>query len=147
MEQYKGIPYGISSFKQLRREGLYFVDKSQYIQKLENSGHFLFLIRPRRFGKSIFLNMLRAYYDVNESDSFDTLFDDLWIKEHPTPEKCGYQVIYLDFSRVGGRSADLEQNFDGYCGIQLDAFSVAYKRFYPEGFTEAFIISRPPARN
>jgi len=137
MEQYKGIPYGISSFKQLRREGLYFVDKSQYIQKLENSGHFLFLIRPRRFGKSIFLNMLRAYYDVNESDSFDTLFDDLWIKEHPTPEKCGYQVMYLDFSRVGGRSIDLEQNFDGYCGIQLDAFSVAYKRFYPEGFTEA----------
>ena len=41
--------------------------------------------------------MLRAYYDVNESDSFDTLFDD----EHPTPEKCGYQVMYLDFSRVG----------------------------------------------
>ena len=98
MEQYKGIPYGISNFKQLRREGLYFVDKSQYIQKLEESGHFLFLIRPRRFGKSIFLNMLRAYYDVNESDSFDTLFDDLWIKEHPTPEKCGYQVMYLDFS-------------------------------------------------
>jgi hypothetical protein len=67
MEQYKGIPYGISSFKQLRREELYFVDKSQYIQKLENSGHFLFLIRPRRFGKSIFLNMLRAYYDLNDA--------------------------------------------------------------------------------
>ena len=103
MEQFKGIPYGISNFKQLRRENLYFVDKSHYIQKLEESGHFLFLIRPRCFGKSIFLNMLRAYYDVNESASFDTLFDDLWIKEHPTPEKCGYQVMYMDFSRVGGR--------------------------------------------
>ncbi|MBQ4391986.1 MAG: AAA family ATPase, partial [Prevotella sp.] len=97
MADFKRIPYGISNFKQLRRESLYFVDKSEYIQRLEDTDHFLFLIRPRRFGKSIFLNMLRAYYDVNEADNFDTLFDGLWIKEHPTPEKCGYQVLYLDF--------------------------------------------------
>jgi hypothetical protein len=134
MEQYKGIPYGISNFKQLRREGLYFVDKSQYIQKLEKSGHFLFLIRPRRFGKSIFLNMLRAYYDVNESDSFDTLFDDLWIKEHPTPEKCGYQVIYFDFSRVGGKIDELSKNFNEYCGMMLESFADRYEAYYYEGF-------------
>lgn len=134
MEQYKGIPYGISNFKQLRREGLYFVDKSQYIQKLEESGHFLFLIRPRRFGKSIFLNMLRAYYDVNESDSFDTLFGDLWIKEHPTPEKCGYQVIYFDFSRVGGKIDELSKNFNEYCGMMLESFADRYESYYYEGF-------------
>ena len=88
MTQFKLIPYGISNFKQLRREGLYFVDKTQYIQKLEESGHFLFLIRPRRFGKSIFLNMLRAYYDLNDaSDILIRYSMDLWIKEHPTPEK------------------------------------------------------------
>ena len=137
MADFKRIPYGISNFKQLRRENLYFVDKSEYIQRLEDTDHFLFLIRPRRFGKSIFLNMLRAYYDVNEADNFDKLFDGLWIKEHPTPEKCGYQVLYLDFSRVGGNINELEQNFDGYCGIMLDSFAESYKRFYPEGFPQA----------
>lgn len=136
MEQFKRIPYGISNFKQLRREGLYFVDKSKYILQLEQTGHFLFLIRPRRFGKSIFLNMLRAYYDLNDAKDYDALFDGLWIKDHPTPEKNGYQVMYFDFSRVGGKIADLEQNFDGYCSIQLDAFAESYKRFYPEGFVE-----------
>lgn len=136
MADFKRIPYGISSFKQLRREKLYFVDKSEYIARLEESDNFLFLIRPRRFGKSLFLNMLHAYYDVNEKNNFDTLFDGLWIKEYPTPEKNGFQVMYLDFSRVGGKSADLEQNFDGYCGIQLDAFAESYKAFYPEGFAQ-----------
>ena len=134
MEQYKGIPYGISSFKQLRREGLYFVDKSQYIQKLENSGHFLFLIRPRRFGKSIFLNMLRAYYDLNDASHFDTLFDGLWIKEHPTPEKSVYQVIYFDFSRVGGKIDELSKNFNEYCGMMLESFADRYESYYYEGF-------------
>ena len=117
------MPYGISNFKQVRREGLYFVDKSEYIQKLEYTDHFLFLIRPRRFGKSIFLNMLRAYYDLNEADAFDTLFDGLWIKEHPTPEKNNYQVLYFDFSRIGGLNDELKKNFDDYCGIMLDSFA------------------------
>ena len=95
MSQFKRIPYGISNFKQLRREGLYFVDKSQYIQQLEQTGHFLFLIRPRRFGKSIFLNMFRAYYDLNDAKDYEMLFDGLWFKEHPTPEKSIYQVSIL----------------------------------------------------
>ena len=69
MEQFRGIPYGISNFKQLRRENLYYVDKSQYISKLEQTGHFLFFIRPRRFGKNLFLNMLCAYYDMNEAEA------------------------------------------------------------------------------
>ena len=137
MGLFKRMPYGISNFKQVRREGLYFVDKSEYIQKLEYTDHFLFLIRPRRFGKSIFLNMLRAYYDLNEADAFDTLFDGLWIKEHPTPEKNNYQVLYFDFSRIGGLNDELKKNFDDYCGIMLDSFADSYQRFYPEGFAQA----------
>ena len=137
MEQFKRIPYGISNFKQLRREGKYYVDKSEYIKRLEETDNFLFLIRPRRFGKSIFLNMLRAYYDLNEADAFDTLFDGLWIKEHPTPEKNNYQVLYFDFSRISGLNDELKQNFDGYCGIMLDSFASRYERFYPAGFAQA----------
>ncbi len=136
MEKFKRIPYGISNFKQLRRENLYFVDKTPYIKRLEDSDHFLFLIRPRRFGKSIFLNMLCAYYDLNEKDSFDTLFDGLWIKEHPTPEKNGFQVLKLDFSRIVGGREKLIQSFDGYCGTMLDGFAERYKTLYPDGFVE-----------
>lgn len=84
---FKGIPYGISNFKQLRNEGLYYVDKTMYIEKLEQAGHFLFFIRPRRFGKSLILNMLAAYYDMAEQSRFDTLFDGLYVKDYPTQEK------------------------------------------------------------
>ena len=136
MSQYKRIPYGISNFKQLRREDLYFVDKSRYIQTLEQAGHFLFLIRPRRFGKSIFLNMLRCYYDLNDAKDYDALFDGLWIKDHPTPEKSCYQVVYFDFSRVGGSIDELPKNFNEYCGMMLDSFADRYESFYYEGFAK-----------
>jgi hypothetical protein len=61
----KQIPYGISSYKTIRKENAYYVDKTQYIPQLELAGKFLFLIRPRRFGKSSFLSMLECYYDID----------------------------------------------------------------------------------
>ena len=60
MEKIKLLTYGISDFRQLRQEGKYIVDKTKYIPVLEEMDNFLFLIRPRHFGKSIFLSMLRA---------------------------------------------------------------------------------------
>ena len=81
------LPYGISDFKQLRAENLYYVDKTMYLPVMEDTDHFLFLIRPRRFGKSIFLSMLRAYYDIKERDNFQSLFEGLWIADHPTENR------------------------------------------------------------
>ena len=57
----KELPYGISSFEEIRNNDMYCVDKTMYLPRLERAGHFLFLIRPRRFGKSVFLSMMRAY--------------------------------------------------------------------------------------
>ena len=68
----KMLPYGISSFEELREKDRYCVDKSMYLPKLELAGDFLFLIRPRRFGKSIFLSMLRSYYDMESQDASTT---------------------------------------------------------------------------
>ena len=82
---FKRIPYGIADFKQVRNENLYFVDKTIFFEKMENAGHFLFLVRPRRFGKSLFLDMLETYYDINEKDNFQELFKGLYVAEHPTP--------------------------------------------------------------
>ena len=51
----KGIPYGVANFEQVRKENLYYVDKTMYLPLLEETSDYLFLIRPRRFGKSVFL--------------------------------------------------------------------------------------------
>lgn len=130
------IPYGISDFKQLRRENKYYVDKTMYLPLMEEQGNFLFLIRPRRFGKSIFLSMMRAYYDVNERESFEGLFSGLWIADHPTAERGNYQVLYMDFSRIGGSTEQLEEFFGNYCNAMLDDFIDRYAPFYGEGYVE-----------
>ena len=130
------LPYGISDFKQLRRENLFYVDKTIYLPVMEDTDHFLFLIRPRRFGKSVFLSMLRSYYDINERDRFGELFEGLWIADHPTRERGKFQILYLDFSMIGGTSDVLERNFDAYCCMMLDAFATQYAKYYAEDFVE-----------
>lgn len=112
---FKRIPYGISDFKQVRKENKYLVDKTMYFERMERAGNFLFLVRPRRFGKSLFLNMLEAYYDINEKDNFQELFKGMYVAEHPTENRNLYQVLHLDFSLVGSDLDHLEENFNRYC--------------------------------
>ena len=76
MEKYKLLPYGISNYAQIKREGKYMVDKTKYLELMERAGNFLFFIRPRRFGKSLFLSMMGSYYDIEAKDKFDLLFGD-----------------------------------------------------------------------
>ncbi len=64
------VPYGVSDFMLVRRDDMYYVDKTMYLPKLEDENNNLFFIRPRRFGKSIFLSMLHAYYDIRQKDNF-----------------------------------------------------------------------------
>ena len=135
MSTIKRLPYGISDFTDLRRKGCYYTDKTQYIPTMEAAGDFLFLIRPRRFGKSVFLSMLAAYYDIARQDKFDELFDGLWIQQHPTEEKGQYQVIHLDFSQATvGLDGTLKQRFDKYCYMQYESFADKYSSFYEPNF-------------
>ena len=134
----KGIPYGVSRFEEVRSKNRYYVDKTMYLPLIEEASDYLFLIRPRRFGKSVFVSMMQAYYDIAKKDSFDTLFDGLWIKEHPTPLKNAFQMIYFDFSIVGTGfdEGSLEQNFNKYCCQVLDVFAETYAAFYDAGFEQ-----------
>ena len=136
MEPIRLLPYGISDFRQLRREGKYYVDKTMYIPEMEDADNFLFLIRPRRFGKSIFLSMLRAYYDINERDHFSEIFKGLWIADHPTRWRGEFQVMYFDFSQVGGTGEALQKNFDSYLGYVLNEFAHNYAAYYEADFVE-----------
>lgn len=132
----KRIPYGISNFKQLREENKYLVDKTMFFEQMELAGNFLFLVRPRRFGKSLFLNMLEAYYDINEKDNFEKLFAGLYVADHPTESKNKYQVMHLDFSRVGSDVEQLQDNFDCYLGMRCESFARQYARFYSDDFLD-----------
>lgn len=137
MEQYKQIPYGVSSFVEVVEQNLYYVDKTMYLPLLEEQPRYLFLIRPRRFGKSIFLNMLYAYYDIRQKDKFEARFGNLWIGSRPTPLQGVYQVLHLDFSRVGGQAeGTLIQNFESYFAGSLDNFASLYEPYYYPGFAQ-----------
>ncbi len=127
---YKLVPYGISDFEQVRKENKYLVDKTMFFEKMERAGNFLFLVRPRRFGKSLFLDMLESYYDINQKDNFQELFKGLYVADHPTKEQGQFQVLHLDFSLVGSDLENLYENFNSYCCDVMNTFIDNYKKYY-----------------
>ena len=137
----KRLPYGINDFEAVIEQNQYYVDKTMYLPLLENQPSNIIFIRPRRFGKSIFLSMLHAYYDCSKKEKFQTLFGDLWVGKHPTPLQGKYQVLHLDFSYVGGSIDKLEDNFDMYLRVKLDGFMRIYQDSYLEDFKEKFFKS------
>lgn len=137
----KRLPYGINDFEAIIEQNQYYVDKTMYLPLLENQPSNIFFIRPRRFGKSIFLSMLHAYYDCSKKEKFQALFGDLWVGKHPTPLQGKYQILHLDFSYVGGSIDKLEENFDMYLRVKLDGFMRIYQEFYLTDFKEKFFKS------
>ena len=137
----KRLPYGINDFEAVIEQNQYYVDKTMYLPLLENQPSNIFFIRPRRFGKSIFLSMLHAYYDCSKKEKFQTLFGDLWVGKHPTPLQGKYQILHLDFSYVGGSIEKLEENFNMYLRVKLDGFMRVYQEFYLADFKEKFFKS------
>ena len=129
-QQVKLVPYGVADFVTVIEQNLYYVDKTMFIPELEKQPRNLFFIRPRRFGKSIFLSMLYSYYDCTQSHKFQSLFGNLWIGQHPTPLQGKYQVLFLDFSQITGNIDKLETKFNSYLSINLDAFVRQYSEYY-----------------
>lgn len=129
-QQVKLVPYGVADFATVIEQNLYYVDKTMFIPELEKQPRNLFFIRPRRFGKSIFLSMLYSYYDCTQSHKFQSLFGNLWIGQHPTPLQGKYQVLFLDFSQITGNMDKLETKFNSYLSINLDAFVRQYSEYY-----------------
>jgi hypothetical protein len=141
MDEYKKLPYGIANFRNLIEGDFYYVDKTPFIEKMSGTP-FLVILRPRRFGKSLFLSMLSCYYDVNCRDNFDTLFKGTWIADNPTNECGKYQVLALDFSRIGSKSpADLEEKFNIYCCDRVNRFMDRYKAYYPQHIYQSILDS------
>ena len=117
------IPYGVKDFRRIRLEGRYYVDKTEFIRKMEERADFLFFVRPRRFGKSLLCETLRCYYDVAEKGDFERLFGGLDIGRDPTGRQGSFFVLTLDFSRVNVcEGVTWAEKFASYMDIRLDTF-------------------------
>lgn len=139
------IPYGESNFKKVIEEGFVYIDKTDYIPKLEAAGSHIFLLRPRRFGKSLFLSMLEYYYDVARKDEFETLFGKLYIGQHPTPLRNTYPVLFMDFSGIdteGGHEAIFQR-----INEKVDTYLLSFLRryAYPEATQQEIKAKTSPA--
>ena len=132
----KKIPYGMTDFESIIRDGYYYVDKTQYIEKVENISRFFFFVRPRRFGKSLFLNMQGLYYDINKKDKFEESFGELYIGKHPTPNRNKYLVLTLNFSSVASDMETLKQTFNTYCKLVMSAFAKDYSDLLGKNIAE-----------
>ena len=132
----KRIPYGMMNFEALREDDCYYVDKTRFIEKIEQANKFFFYIRPRRFGKSLTVSMLRYYYNILTADKFDKLFGDLWIGSHPTPERNSYLILYLNFAVVNAELNDYRKSLDAHCNTEFNFFCDIYSDYLPAGLKE-----------
>ena len=103
----KKIPYGESNFKNIILEDSLYIDKTRFIEALENNHKYPIFLRPRRFGKSLFVSTLWYYYDENYKDLWPDLFGDLYIGQHPTPLKSSYKILFFEFSGIVTDSAEM----------------------------------------
>ena len=137
------IPYGVADYVKLRTRGHYFVDKTHYLPLLEQSGEFLFLIRPRRFGKSLLQSVMECYYDAEWAKQFDDLFGGTWIHAQPTPERGQYLTLRFDFSMVAtSQPEQIAASFDAHLRLRIDDLLVRHATAIPPEDAEA--IRREP---
>ncbi|HLP48046.1 MAG TPA: AAA family ATPase [Candidatus Kapabacteria bacterium] len=128
-ETVKHIPYGVSDYARIVQRNYYYVDKTPYLAAVEKAGDYLFLIRPRRFGKSLFVAVMESYYDVLYKNRFEELFKRTWIYEHPTEERAQYLTLVLNFSAVDPDLDKVETSFLHHVQMNAVAFVHRYRDF------------------
>ena len=136
------IPYGEADFRRIRLNRWLYVDKTRFLRRLEEE-RYAFLIRPRRFGKSLWVSLLENYYDRFWADGFDATFAGTDIGQHPTGEQSRYVTLRFNFSMVNDKLETLEREFETYCLIALRGTL----RRHPDLFPEAAVrdILAPPS--
>ncbi len=141
MQPVKRIPYGIADYRRMKLDKMYYVDKTRFIPLIEAAPYYLFFIRPRRFGKSLWLSLLDAYYDINARDDFDALFGDTWIGSHPTPERHSYLTMTFNFATVNPDMQMLQASFERHGQAVLNDFLDRYAAYFE---AERTAIVAPP---
>lgn len=133
------LPYGEANFEKIRTEGYFYVDKTRYIELLEHlpESHVV-ILRSRRFGKTLFANMLQYYYDQRHADRFETLFKGTYIYDHPTPKHHAYLILSFNFSGINtetlenaneGFTFEVRSNVRLFMGLYKEHFSETERKF------------------
>ncbi|NIM12250.1 MAG: AAA family ATPase [Candidatus Aminicenantes bacterium] len=122
----KRIPYGLADYEKIVLGNYYYVDKTQYLPLIEEAGDYLFFIRPRRFGKSLFLSIMETYYDISRSDQFDLFYKGTHIHGYPTLEKNKYLILKFNFSTVDPDYKRLETSFLNNVRTVVNSFLSKY---------------------
>jgi hypothetical protein len=130
----KRLPYGNSNFERIMTENYAYVDKTRFIEQLENeSNPYQFFIRPRKFGKSLFFTLLEHYYDTNRAKNFEKLFGELYIGQHPTPKRNSYAVMKFDFSGINTSGEDgFRLSFSNKIQGAVRQFIEIYRNLFPD---------------
>ena len=128
---YPLIPYGWADFRAMRLEGRLYVDKTRFLRPLEDE-RFVFLIRPRRFGKSCWLSLLENYYDRSWASEFEQVFGGLDIGREPTENRHSFVTLRFDFSVVHDAPETLEREFEDYCGDVIQRSMERHPALFPQ---------------
>ena len=141
------LPYGISNFAKLAQEGYHVVDRTPFIAQIEQMNEpYLFFLRPRRFGKSLFISLLQCYYGIEYQAEFNALFGAYKIGQMPTPLANQFLVLKLDFSHINTQSR--ESTFAGFLeNIKqgISNFLSTYTQYYTEADHAYILATEDPA--
>ncbi len=129
---FKRIPYGVADFEKIQCDNLYYVDKTAFIPQLEAAAYYIFLIRPRRFGKSLWVSVLENYYDINKTDRFQELFRETYIGQRPTGERNSYLILTFNFSMINPDVRFVDQSFEANGKTVIHDFLERYRSFFDE---------------
>jgi len=133
----KKIPYGVTDYEAIKTGHAYYVDKTSYIKEIEKAGKYLFFIRPRRFGKSLFLSMLESYYDIAKKEQFELFYKGTDIFNNPTKERNSHLILKFNFSAVNPGINHVERSFTDYIKEVGEVFVTKYKEFLQVNDTES----------
>ena len=124
----KKLPYGISEYERIKENDYYYIDKTMYIEKLENLAEpYIMFLRPRKFGKTLFTSTLENYYDLRKADKFEKLYGDTYIGKNPTRLKNSYHILKFNFS---GISTDTpESTINGFKKKVASSVEVFVKKY------------------
>jgi len=142
----KKIIYGESNFKKIKINSDYlYIDKTQYIEKIESINEsFLIFLRPRRFGKSLFLSTLQYYYDENSANEFEAIFHDTYIDKNPTPMRSSYRILFFEFSGINIDNG-MDIIYDGFRANIQSAINRYFKNYGYEKYTNELKKIKSPS--
>ncbi len=129
----KKLPNGISNYEELIDDGYIYVDKTKYIETLENlTDKRIMFLRPRKFGKTLFTSVLENYYDILKVDKFEKLFENTYIGKNPTPRKNSYHILRFNFSGIDTET--VESTIKGFNREVSSSIEVFVKKYNVDFF-------------